>query len=326
MKNWVYWSLICFFAMMLTGASQSADKPVVVNLMVDMVMPANGTPNLQIPQEQEMMNIFNGFNKENIKYWTFIQTRDAAYEGRLFAAQLAIFGTLEPAMSGNHSDEKLSTKSFPEQKGIMERTKLSVEECKVCTVNELHVQGFMPQSFDQNEDTYKALDALGFEWDAGFKAGILYAPGHEKDVWPYKVENHKFYAVPVSTYTISGDNVALDDREAKAKGLSSSQWKDALVGKFNEVSGKDEPMVVSLSSSVSGTGYLDALNQFLAYAVSKNANFVTTHQLVQMSITGVHEVAATSTECPECEAANKTAQNVSHEMENNTIMVGNPFK
>ena len=81
-----------------------------------------------------------------------------------------------------------------------------------------------------------------------------YTPGHENDVWPYKVENHNFYAVPVSTYILSGERVALDDREIKAKGLSSDEWYGMLVGKFDEISGKDEPMVVSMTSSVSGSG------------------------------------------------------------------------
>jgi hypothetical protein len=226
-------------------------------------------------------------------------------------------------MSGNHTGEKLSTKSYQEQKAILEGAKLWVESCKICSVNELHVQGFMPQSFDQNEDTYKALDDSGFEWDAGFKAGILYAPGHEKDVWPYKVENHKFYAVPVSTYTLSGDNVTLDDREAKDKGLSGSQWKDALEGKFNEVSSRDEPMVVSLSSSVSGSGdYLDALNQFLAYAVSRNAAFVTTHELVAMSISGVHEAPAAPSKYNPKKAGSGITITVSGE--NNTTLLPSP--
>jgi hypothetical protein len=70
--------------------------------------------------------------------------------------------------------------------------------------------------------------------------------------------------------------------------------------------GKDEPMVVSLTTSVSGSGdYLDALNKFLDYAISKKASFVTTAQLVDMAKTGVRDVSelptnATSEGCSTC--------------------------
>jgi hypothetical protein len=47
---------------------------------------------------------------------------------------------------------------------------------------------------------------------------------------------------------------------------------------------KNEPVVISLSTLISGNGdYLAALNQFLDYAVSKDARFVTTMGLVNMS-------------------------------------------
>ena len=206
---------------------------------------------------------------------------------------------------------------------------------KICGTNEIKVKGFMPQSFEQNEDTYKALDELGFEYNAGFQEGILYAPGHEEDVWPYKVDNHKFYAVPVSTYMFSGELVPLYDRYAKDSGISASQWKDMLIGKFNEISGKDEPMVISLSSPVSGSGeYLEAFKEFMSFASSKNAQFVVTRDLVNMSRTGIHRSLRTvasevisqntrrswmPTECEE--AAKKAEQNNASSNETEEIIL-----
>jgi hypothetical protein len=143
-------------------------------------------------------------------------------------------------------------------------------------------------------------------------------PGHENDVWPYKVENHEFYAVPVSTYALSGEKMPLDDQYAKEKGLSSSQWYDLLVAKLNEISGKDEPLAIRLSTSTSGTGdYSDALKKFLDYAVSNDAKFVKASDLVNMSRMGIHEIPmpqssteAKSSECLTCNGEKKLSINI----------------
>jgi len=160
----------------------------------------------------------------------------------------------------------------------------------------------MPPLFDQNENTYKALEALGIEYDAGFQSGIIYAPGHENDVWPYKIEGYDIYAVPVSTFELSGKKTPLDDKYASENGLTSSQWLDLLVGKLDEASSNGEPVVISLSTSVSGSGeYFDALKNFIDYAHSKDAAFVTSYELVTFSRTGVYEVAEpTESECTTC--------------------------
>jgi hypothetical protein len=226
--------------------------------------------------------------------WSLFPTKDASSESRLMLANiytgLGIGGVLEFGISGSHPDDKLSTKSYSEQKDILKETMSNVESTKICGSNVVTPRGFMPQSFDQNEDTYKVLDELGIEYDTGFQAGLLYEPGHEKDVWPYKVENHEFYAVPVSTYLLSGELVPLSDSYAEDAGLSSSQWKDMLIEKFKEISGKDEPMVISLSPTISGSGeYLNALKEFLAFANSNNGEFVVTRDLVNMARTGVHQ-------------------------------------
>jgi len=306
MNHWIFWCIaICFSIVMVTGGSPSAEKPVIVNVLVDHDIPASNSQNIWA--------IFGIFGSSN---WTLILTENAATIDRNTIGMLTPSKVMELGISGNHSNEKMSTESYTEQKTELERAKERVELCKICGINEVIVKGYMPQLYDQNEDTYKALDNLGIVYDAGFKAGILYAPGHENDVWPYKVENHNFYAVPISTYTLSGEKVTLDDREIKDKGLSPSKWYDLLVGKFDEVSGKDEPMIVSLHTSISGTGdYLNTLKQFFNYATSNNARFVNTSVLVSMSIKGVHSAmpfSSVKSGCAECDA-----------MKNNTNITAN---
>jgi hypothetical protein len=295
MNNWIFWgTAICFTIVMVTGGSLSAENLVIVNLLVDHDTPSS-IHDTSVDTSQLLWNMYNFLAPATNARWTIIMTENAARIDRNTLVSMSPNTSIEYAISGNHSGEKMSTMSYAQQKTELENAKKRAELCKICGVNEVIVKGFMPQLYDQNKDTYKALDDLGIVYDAGFKAGVLYAPGHENDVWPYKVEDHNFYAVPISTYTFSGEKVALDDREIKEKGLSSSKWYDLLVGKFDEVSGKDEPMVISLHSSISGTGdYLDALKQFIKYAESHKAGFVTASDLIDMSITGDHSKVPSS--------------------------------
>jgi hypothetical protein len=306
---------ICFLlALAIAGTSQSAEQHPIINVMADMTLPKSATTD---QLNEAMTDIFSitgatmyvqGDSERKSLNWTLFLVNEASLGNRLLLAQLGLEPSIEFAISGNQSDEKLSMKSYDEQKAILERAKEIVTATKVCGVNVITVKGFMPQSFDQNEDTYKLLDEMGIEYNAGFQAGILYAPGHENDVWPYKVEGHDFYAVPVSTITLSGEKVPLDDRLMKERGISASQWYDLLVKKLNEVSGKDMPMVISLSSSVSGKGdYFDAYKNFIQYALSKEARFVNTIDLVSMSHSGSHEAPALIIPVESLEGAENTS-------------------
>jgi hypothetical protein len=147
-------------------------------------------------------------------------------------------------------------------------------------------------------------------------AGVLFAPGHEDDVWPYEIENHNVIAVPVSTVDVDGKKVTLDDRLAKESGISSSQWYDLLVDKVDEAQTNNEPVVISLSTSVSGSGeFLEALQDFLDYAVSKDATFVTTMDLINITM-GENYVHPTSSECKTC----KSLEDVTIIPQNNTTV------
>jgi hypothetical protein len=121
-------------------------------------------------------------------------------------------------------------------------------------------------------------------------------------VWPYKVEGHKFYAVPISTYRLSGEMVPLQDKYFDESGLGSTQWYDALRGKFEEAQNNDIPMVIVLTSSISGSGdYFDALKRFLDFALSKDTSFVTTMELVNMvRPEGYQPADAATEECKTC--------------------------
>ena len=323
MRYLIFMSIMAFLLItMVSGASQTSDKPTTINLLINASLPESATEEQANAEELNIENIYNEIEPLSLPA-TIFSTQDLAKTRvRLILTRLGFQSNIELAMSANHSDEKLSIIPYNTQILMLDATKKSVENCKICGKNEIIVKGFMPQSFDQNQDTYKALDGLGIQYNAGFQAGILHAPGHENDVWPYQMEGHNFYAVPISTYSLSGQKMVLQDSYFKDNGLGAIQWYDALVSKFEEIQGKDEPMIVSLTTSVSGTGdYLNALNKFIDYGVSKKASFVTTTQLVDMAKADVRDVSALSANvtasegCPTCD---KSGSNV-----NLTISVTN---
>ncbi|OPY52676.1 MAG: hypothetical protein A4E49_01781 [Methanosaeta sp. PtaU1.Bin112] len=305
MKSWIILGMLAFMMMTMLGMSQSADETTLVNLMIKSGMPESASDEQIKIEVSNLSNLYKAINGKRLVA-TIFPTQDVVKSyGNLLLTRIGSDSDFELAMTSNHSDEKLSSMSFIEQSIMLKRSKQYVESCKICGKNQINVSGFMPQSFDQNQDTYRALDGLGIRYDAGFQAGILFAPGHEKDVWPYKLDGHSFYAVPVSTYALSGKKIVLQDSYFKNNGLAADQWYDALIGKFDEIQGKDEPLVIVLTTSVSGSGeYLDSLNRFMDYAVSKKARFVTTENLVSLAESGSHDASLLPTnvtkECLTC--------------------------
>lgn len=314
-------TITCIFLITFIGAAESEDKPAIVNLIVNADVPASPTLDQISEAELDLLFIRDEIRSRNLAA-TIFSTEDVS--GSRIGLRLTEIGqnkNFELGMSGNNSNERLSELSYFRQKDILERSKRYVESCRICGKNEILVKGFMPQSFDQNEETYNVLDDLGIVYNTGFKAKNLYASGGENEVWPYLVPGHKFYAVPVTISIVSGESVPLQDSYFYSNSLGASQWYDALVAKFDEIQGKDEPLVVILTSSVSGSkDYLDVLKRFMDYAISKNASFVTTMQLVELARTSERDVSMlpvetnVSEDCPTCD---QSSNNISMTMSMN---------
>ena len=308
MKSLIYWSMLtCLLMTSTLGASQTEDNPTIVNLMIVTAAPESTVQGQENVSGSNLLNLYKEISGRNLIATVFSTQEFINTPSRLILTQIGFSSDFELAMSGNSTDEKLSSEPYAEQRAILETSKRYVEACKICGKNEITVNGFMPQSLAQNQDTYKALDDLKIKYNTGFQAGVIYAPGHQNAVWPYLVEGHNFYAVPVSTYTQSGKKMVLQDSYFNDTGLNASEWYDVLAGKFDEIQEKDEPLVISLTTRVSGSGeYFDALKRFIDYATSKKASFITTNQLVDMTKAGVHSVSelpavSESNECLTCD-------------------------
>ena len=330
MKNSYFMLALCILVTIPAGMSQQESSRPIVNLMVDVSGSLQSNEEQSAVQRDNTANVYNAMIKDKIPSTWFLTQDVSASQMALYLTQLGLYGDIEFAIAGNHSDEKLSPMSYSEQLAVLQSSKRYASSAHVCGKNEKAISGFKPTSFDQDQNTYKALDDMGMKYDAGFKAGILYAPGHENDVWPYPVEGHNFYAVPISSYIISGKKVPLQDSYFKENGLGAVQWYDALISSFNETSKKNEPLVISLTTSISGTGdYLDAFRDFIEYAKSQNVYFVNTTQLVDISMGEVNIVPAkpaettvstVSSECTTCNQ-NKENQSTSNTTSSETITI-----
>lgn len=277
--------MFCIIMLGWVGGSLSQEKPVIVNLMIDSDVASAPTQEQKLVASNSLINLTNGIDPKGINATLYV-SEEMASANRLDITMQGGLSSHELAVLGNLTDERMRTMSASDQEDALTKAKDRVYYCHVCGGSHVDISGFRPEYFNQNEDTYKILEKLGIVYDAGFKAGLLYAPGHESDTWPYLIENYSLYAVPVSTSDISGDRVYLYDAYIKnQKKLTGPQWYSLLESKFNDASKKGDPMVVIFSNLVSGSGdYLDAYNKFIDYAISKKATFVTTMQLVNMTI------------------------------------------
>ena len=293
------WLGIFATAIIFPAASQEDNHPVVA-LMINVDVPASPSEAQIREAEINLHKIYNEIRSRDQTATLFLNQDVTSSRIRLTLAQYTVLSNMEFAVSGRNSNDSLSTMPLSKQQELIKKSIEIAKASKVCGLTEVNVLGFFPPGFDQNEDTYKAIDKLGITYDAGFQAGIIYAPGHEEDVWPYQVEGYDFYTLPISTINLSGKKIPLYDIDMQESGISAADWNNYLVSKLDEVSGKDEPEVILLSTSVSSNGeYLDALKDFLDYAKSMNATFVNARDLISIS-TGNPLDQEDSTVCETC--------------------------
>ena len=289
----------------LVGLALSQESPVV-NVMIDMDTPSPISPeNINVASDS-LINMINEIDPKGRNITIFVSGEMATLD-RLGVTLQGTMTNHELALYGNNSGEDLSSLSAEDQKALLTDANSRLYHCYVCGGKHVNIKGFRPQKFEQNDDTLKALESLGIIYNAGFQEGLIYLPGHENDTWPYLISGHKLYAVPVSTASIQGERMVLYDKYAKdEKKLSGSQWSELLQKKFDESMQSGSPVTVIFSSLVSGDGeYLDAYRNFLDYAESQGANFVTTLQLVNMA------AAKSNSVIPELDLANKGGADVS---------------
>jgi len=277
--------LLLLFYITIGTLPLANNDTVIVNVMIDVNSFSSPTPDQENTTHNSLINLTNTLGARRLNTTYYLSGESIPVE-RLYLTYLGESPRRELAMGSMKFDEKLGSMSSSKQKDQLEKMKSYVKACHVCGGKIIEPKGFKPQSLSQNNATYQALADTGIVYDAGFIAGLLYYPGHERDTWPYLIEPYNIYAVPISSYNFSGEPAILSDRYAKEKReLNSSQWYELLIGKYNESSDNDEPMVVVFDNLISGVDmeYFEAYERFIDYATARNATFVTTMELVNIS-------------------------------------------
>lgn len=265
------------------------DDRATVNLILDIDLPPIEGYTEQGIAQQLINNLSLEIDSRELNATILVDNETAAGAySRPLITFLGVKANHEMALAS--SKEDLGRLSLSEQDRFIKSWKKNLENTKLCAgsygATEVTVKGFRSLSLPGN-DTLKALQDIGFLYDAGFQAGLVYMPGHENDTWPYLIDKTNVYAIPVSSALMNGKRIPLQDRKAKEIGINASQWYSLLKNKFDETSRRDEPMVIILSGSVSGSGeYHDAFDSFIEYAINNSAAFVATTKLVDMARSG----------------------------------------
>jgi len=301
--------MVFLFAIALSGITcpSLCQESPVVSIIVDADIPSNPSSEEVKAAGGSLINQINEIDPYNRNVTIFV-SGEMATVYRLRITSLGAMSNHELALYGNNTGENLSSFSAAEQEEILKNANKRLYSCYVCGGKHVDIKGFRPQGFEQNEDTLRALENLSIIYNAGFQQGLIYMPGHENDSWPYLIEGSNIYAVPISTTDVNGEKAVLYDKYIRDDmGLSGSQWQDLLQSQFDENAKAGAPTVVIFSNLVSGDGdFLDAYRNFLNYAESQGARFLTTFQLVDM--TAAKNLASS---IPELEKARKGAEDVS---------------
>ena len=296
---------ICLVFLAMSSEPALAD-PVYVNLMIDANLPTYST---QIETESAfglILNLTNILDDRGLNGTIFV-TPEMATNQSILVTTLGMRASHE--LAAKVTDQSFGSLPILEQEAYLKQAKKSIDSDHICegpSANTVNTRGFMLPS-GQNKGVYKILDTMGAQYEVGFDQGGNQRLAQYKDARPYRMANHIFYVVPISSDLSNGERILLSDRIMKEDmRLSGPQWHDILVSRFDQSVGDGVPMVVLFNSSISGSGdYLDAYREFIGYAASKNARFVSTLDLVNDTMARnpsdqVQPVIAKS-DCPECD-------------------------
>ena len=242
--------------------------------------------NAQVDAEQEdtqgLNRIVEAFQDRDLTTTIYV-TAEYARSHQWSIYDLFLDG-FEIALHGYSSGEELTLLSYEDQRDLLTQALYTLEGCQPCGTYKA-VKGFRPQSFLQNEDTYRILDELGVVHNSGFKAGELYVAGHQQDTVPYPVEGHDFYAVPVTVVEYGGKSIHLCDIAcAFDEAMSGNEWAEALQMGLDQANDKQVPLVIIVHGWHTGdTGRYDYWQPFVDFlddVAAQGGRLITTQELV----------------------------------------------
>lgn len=180
---------------------------------------------------------------------------------------------------GDGSSTTMSKLTYDQQYAFVSQIKDGIE-----AVLGKPITGFRCTRFDQNEDTWRVVNELGFTYDLGFVAqSDRNLPGHENAILPYRDEAYDFWAVPMHVAPWEGGLKTFCDNPFED--VPAEQWEALLQSELDRMDAEDRPLLVEFHPYFSGVDEprFQAFVRFLDYAVSRNVRFISTAEYVEWS-------------------------------------------
>ncbi len=177
------------------------------------------------------------------------------------------------------SSTVMSQLTYEQQLAFVSQIKAGIEACLVRPID-----GFRSTRFDQNEDTYRVVQELNFDYNLGFVAQTPEnLPGHEDAILPYYSNEYEFWAVPMHVAPYQGGLKTFCDNPWSD--VSAEQWEAALISELDRMDTEDRPLLVEFHPYFTGTdeGRFEAFESFLDYAVQKGVRFISAEEYVRWS-------------------------------------------
>jgi hypothetical protein len=172
----------------------------------------------------------------------------------------------------------LSALTRAEQEAYIAQIKTGIEDCLGVAI-----EGFRCTRFDENQDTYEILDALGFVYNLGFVAHTGQClPGMVDETLPYRVTEYDFWAVPMHSVYLEGEWVAFCDNPLMSR-MEPAEWGALLESELDRMDSLGHPLLLEVHPYNTGADddKFAAFEEFLDYAIERDAQFITIAELVE---------------------------------------------
>ena len=179
------------------------------------------------------------------------------------------------------SSTTMSQLTYDDQHAFISQIKAGIEACLGRAVT-----GFRCTRFDQNQDTYRALQTLGFEYNLGFVAGTdANLPEHDNAILPYRADPYGFWALPMHSAPREGQLSAFCDNPFRD--VPADQWEALLQDELDRMALQGRPLLVEFHPYFSGADEdrFQAFVRFLDYLVLRNGRSISVAEYVEWSQT-----------------------------------------
>jgi peptidoglycan/xylan/chitin deacetylase (PgdA/CDA1 family) len=251
-----------------------AESPIYINIQIE----AEGD------DAQGLKNIADELKKRDIRATIYTTAEYALVNPELIET---VHGQgFELALHGYQAGERLAHLPYEEQKQLLKTARFILEGCRPCG-SFRSIIGFRPQSWSQNEDTYRILDELGIIYNSSLAAGEIKA---RSDALPFRIEDHDFYIIPISSIVYRERRIYLCDTACsfdEEMNLKPAEWSEVMHLAITKSRENGTPLTLIFHDWYTGNrekyGYWEPFIDFLDNVEGK-AIFIKTHEFVTKNL------------------------------------------